>query len=939
MTPERWERLKGIFEVALQEPPQEREAFLDRVCGDSELRTEARKLLAAHDHAGSFIEDSPMAGLAAAHVEPAPESRVGRRIGPYRLLAEIGRGGMGTVYRAVRDDDQYRKEVAIKLVQDQGSGFALDRFLNERQILAGLDHPHIARLLDGGTTSDGRPYLVMDLVEGEPIDAYCRRRALDVKARLELFREVCGAVQYAHQNLVVHRDIKPGNILVTLDGAPKLLDFGIAKLLRAGDDLRSPQATVTQFRALTLDYASPEQVRGQPITTASDVYSLGVLLYELLTGRRPHAAGSGTHEEVERAIVDEEPPRPSTVVRELRGDLDNILMMALRKEPSRRYVSVDQFAQDIRRHLEHLPVLARKDTAAYRVSKFIARHKAGVAVAALVMVTLLSALGVTLRQVRIARAERARAELRFNDVRALANSLIFEIHDSIGNLPGATPARKVLLERALHYLDTLAKEANRDSSLQRELASAYERIGQLQGHAMESNLGDSEGALASYEKAMAIWESVARANPDNTTDQLNVAIGRRMLALMFNSTGRPRVREELEGALVISGRLLERAPTDSRVLRERSVELEWLSGLQSDAGDNEAALQSLRSALQITESLSKANPQDPLLRRGIAVDRIKIANALATLGSRNDALDMNRSGLDIFESLARDESDAGSRRRLGVSLWFRGNILMMNRDFPSALESYRRSFAILETMEKADPQNALLQQDVSGSTAGMGWALEHLGKHQDGRDALDHAIASLEEIRKHNPSYVDVPYVLGQIQMWKGEALAKAGNARGALDSYRKGLANLEITLKGSPTPKNRCDVAAALARVGQALALMKSAQEASATYQRALEMTEPLASAKPPNILALYAVADVYFGLGELAKMAAKHSLATSGQQRQQWAEACEWYHKSANAWRQISNPGVLTPSGFVCGNPQEVSGASALCEATLRKLASTQP
>jgi non-specific serine/threonine protein kinase/serine/threonine-protein kinase len=488
-------------------------------------------------------------------------------------------------------------------------------------------------------------------------------------------------------------------------------------------------------------------------------------------------------------------------------------------------------------------------------------------------------------------------------------------------------------------LDTLAKEASRDSSLQRELATAYERIGQLQGNTMESHLGDSQGALASYEKAMAIWESVARANPDNTTDQLSLATGHRMLSLMLSGIGRPGVRDQLEQALLISGRLLQRAPTGPLVLRERSVELEWISGAHSDSGDYQAALQSLRSALLITEGLSKASPQDPLLRRGIAVDRIKIANALAMLGSRNDALDMNRSGLELFESLARDESDAGSRRRLGVSLWFRGNILMMSGDVPSALQSYRRSLAILETMEKADPKNALLQQDVSGSTAGMGCALEHLGKHKDGRDALDRAIATLEEIRKHNPSYMDVPYVLGQTQIWKGEALAKAGNARGALDSYRRGLANLEMVMKGSPTPKYRCDVAAALTKVGQALALMKTTQEASATYQKALEMTEPLASAKPPNVVALYAVADVYFGLGELAKMAAKQSPPTSGQQRQHWTEAREWYQKSADAWRQIPNPGIVTPSGFACGNPQAVSGASALCEATLRKLASTQP
>ncbi len=895
MTPDHWERLKEIFQAALEEPRPEREAFLDRVCTDPGLRTEARKLLAAHDQADSFIEDSPVVGVAAAHTEPAPESWVGRRIGPYRLLAEIGRGGMGAVYRALRDDDQYRKEVAIKLVQDQGSGFVLDRFLNERQILAGLEHPHIARLLDGGTTSDGRPYLVMDLVEGEPIDLYCLRRALDVRARLGLFREVCAAVQYAHQNLVVHRDIKPGNILVTRDGTPKLLDFGIAKLLRAGGDLRSPQATVTQFRALTLDYASPEQVQGQSITTASDVYSLGVLLYELLTGRRPHALESRTHTEVERAIVSEEPPRPSTLVRELRGDLDNILMMALRKEPSRRYASVDQLAQDIRRHLDDLPVLARRDTAAYRISKFVLRYKAGVVVAALVMVALLAALGVTLRQVRIARVERTRAELRFNDVRALANSLIFEVHDSIRNLPGATATRKVLLERALHYLDTLAKEASRDSSLQRELATAYERIAQLQGNTMEASLGDSEAALASYEKAMAIWEFLARANPDNSTDQLSVATGHRILSMMLGNTGRPGVLEQLEQALLISGRLLARKPTDPSILRERSIEVEWFSSAQSDSGDYKGALESLRSALRITEGLSRADPQDPSLRRGIAVDR--------------------------------------------VSLWFRGNILMMNGDVPAALESYRRSLAILEPMEIADPRNAVLQQDVSGSTAGAGWALEHQGKHKDGGSALDRAIATLEEIRKHNPSYSDVPHVLGQTQIWKGEALAKAGNTLGALTSYRKGLANLEVVMKGSPTPIARCDVAAALTKVAQALASMENTQEALATYRRALEMTEPLIAAKPPNVVALYAVADAYFGMGELARMAAKANPATSGQQRRLWIEARQWYRKSTDAWRQIPNPGVVTPSGFTCVKAQEISGAAELCEAILRKLALPRP
>jgi serine/threonine protein kinase/tetratricopeptide (TPR) repeat protein len=408
---DRWQRAKDLFGSALEREPGQRNAFLAEACrGDETLRQEIESLLAAHEEAGTT------AGAIAA------DSLSGRRIGPYQLIHRIGQGGMAMVYLATRADDQYRKRVAIKLIlPGLHTDELLRRFRNERQTLAALDHPNIVRLLDGGETEDRLPYLVMDYVEGTPITDYCHARRLSTAERLLLFRTVCGAISYAHQRLVIHRDLKPGNLLVTADGTPKLLDFGIAKLLNpeAGATL---VVTRTGQRLMTPHYASPEQVRGEPLTNSTDVYSLGVVLYELLTGHRPHRFKAQSPLEIERAICEEEPVKPSTAVtrshehttadgtsivatpeavsrtREgdpkklssrLHGDLDAIVMMALRKEPQRRYSSVYEFSEDIRRHLEGLPVKARPSTIIYRGTKFLHRYK-GATVA--LFVALVSAL-------------------------------------------------------------------------------------------------------------------------------------------------------------------------------------------------------------------------------------------------------------------------------------------------------------------------------------------------------------------------------------------------------------------------------------------------------------------------------------------------------------------------------------------------------------------
>ena len=434
IAPDNWGRAKQLFEVALELEPSERQNFLAQNCDDEILRQQVEQLILNYQHAGSFL-DNPVVDPQIPGPDPSPKTpkpelgggnsgsgdltatatsaeiqdpMVGRHLGAYKLIRRVGQGGMAAVYLAARADDEFHKQVAVKIVQPGlDSQNLLKRFRNERQTLAGLDHPNIVKLLDAGSTSEGLPYLVMDYVEGCPIDDYCDLHKLRVDDRLQAFSKVCEAVQYAHQKGVIHRDLKPGNIFVTADGTPKLLDFGIAKVLNPEPSSQTLLSTQTGTRCMTPAYASPEQMRGKPITSATDVYSLGVVLYELLSGHRPYRLTQHTPAEIERAICEQDPDTPSTAVnrvetdtsaegvpitktpelvsetregdpeklrRRLRGDLDNIVLKALQKEPERRYGSVQEFSEDIERHLQHLPVSARKSTLAYRASKFVQRH-------------------------------------------------------------------------------------------------------------------------------------------------------------------------------------------------------------------------------------------------------------------------------------------------------------------------------------------------------------------------------------------------------------------------------------------------------------------------------------------------------------------------------------------------------------------------------------
>jgi hypothetical protein len=636
---------------------------------------------------------------------PVAGARVERRVGAYRLVRELGQGGMGTVHLAVRDDDQFHKEVALKVLRgDLGSDDAVARFLDERQILATLEHPHIVRLLDGGSTDDGLPFLVMEYVVGLPITRYCDTFGLSVRQVIELFLGVCTAVQVAHQRLIVHRDLKPSNILVAGDGTPKLLDFGIAKLLGAGP--REAQ-TRTGANLFTPEYGSPEQVRGQPITVATDVYALGAVLYELLSGARAH------HFELEGlagmmdTICEQTPRRPSEVApparqRLLAGDLDNIVLKALSKEPAQRYGSVEQLADDLRRHLDGRPVLARANTWAYRAGKLVRRHRGSLAALLLVLTALSGATFYALKQARM-------AERRLRDVQRLASTLLFETDGK-----GATEARELIVSRALEYLDALAAELGDDPALSLELARGYVKVGGMQAHVRLPSLGRPRDALSSYDKALRIYRALQTAGRDDEPLRWGLAEALFDVGYLYRWEGNYDLarRTLLEGLGLVDG--MAGSPTFDHNVAALGLFTLWT--LDKDA----RALPEMRATSQRALDLASAwvardGSADARYWLGMAHGYRAFEDELA--GDPDAALvAYGQASLDLDRLLA-DAPDAESYRSdLAQLLWRQSRVLGGRGDgelwmadlghLGEAEATLRRSLALIEGLEARDSKDA-----------------------------------------------------------------------------------------------------------------------------------------------------------------------------------------------------------------------------------------
>lgn len=968
MTPERWQKVKTILSLVLEADPTERSFCLDKACADDpSLRWDVESFLLVEEQEKNVLGDGLPLGASREEDKKILNSRIGRRIGPYLIVEEIGVGGMGEVYRAFRADDQYRKEVAIKMIcAGQDSKFVVARFKNERQALASLDHVNIARLLDGGTTEAGVPYLVMELIDGQPINEYCDRHRLAITDRLQMFLQVCAAVQFAHQRLIIHRDLKPSNILVTADGIPKLLDFGIAKVLDLSSFSECAEPTISMFRLLTPAYASPEQVNGEQVTTASDVYSLGVILYELLTGHRPYPTAGHVPHEIAQAVCEFEPEKPSNVAwrssdhanseavremsiaptlsvhdgspeklgRRLRGDLDNIVLMALRKEPLRRYSSVEQMAIDIRRHLANLPVSASADTLRYRMSKFIRRHKGGVAAATALALTILTGLAATLYEAHQARVQQLRAERRFGDVRELANSLVFDLHDSIQDLPGATPARKLLVERALRYLDGLSRDSASDTSLQRELGAAYEKIGTVQGNPFGANLGDTGGALESYGKSLVIRSTLSRADPGNLPDRLAVARTQRLIAAILSNRGDIDSLAKLRSAAETAQQALAVAPSNPTALEEIEADYYLLAILLDSRGEYQGAAEYLEDELKIANTRWQFRSGDHALQRDLGRVETKLGYALARSGSRKEGLNHTQHGLELLEASAADLNDAESRRWLGLAHWMMGDILLLDGDARGALRSYESQRQIDLALATADPTNAVVQYDLGCATARVGNAKALSENTRGGLALLNRAANMFEEQIARDPAYVEPRFCLAGTLVWTGDAFVTKGQYAQALVSYQRALdiwRSLASHFEGTGI---EADIAVIEEKVGYALMKRKKTTDASRELKQAIEIAETIATANPGIPEAQYAVAEGCFAMGELSRTLASNLNSGPRDQIQGWSDARYWYQRAAEAWRKISDPGARTPVGWACGNPRQVSAALATCERELLRL-----
>ena len=848
LSAEEWAQAQEVFNAAVDLPLENRSLLLDRLCsGNKKVRDEVESLLASDELARSFIED-PAAAIPRDFPEESEEELAGRQFGAYRIIREIGRGGLGAVYLAERADEAYEKQVALKLVRrGLDTEDILQRFRHERQILAQLEHPNIARLIDAGSTPAGLPYFVMEYVEGAILTNYCEAGQVGVTQRLRLFRKVCEAVTYAHQRLVIHRDLKPSNILVTADGVPKLLDFGIAKVLHSDDPLAA--VTMTGVRVLTPEYASPEQIRGESISTSSDIYSLGVLLYELLTGQKPYRLTTRSPEELSRAITEQDPERPSTAVvrrsdnpKSLKGDLDNIVLMALRKEPERRYATVEQFSEDIRRHLEGLPVLAHKDTFSYRASKFVRRNKTGVIAAVLFALAIIAGMAATLWQSHIAQTERARAEKRFNDVRQLANSNLFEVYPEVENLEGSIKAREAILKNALKYLDSLAHETGDDLELKSELASAYEKVGDVQG-AVNLSLGDYKTSFETYGKARELREAVSRADPDNLEAKERLAnnyqtlgrnswnddrtrdaeefyreslkLRRELVAakpdsveanndlayLLILAGAIPELSYQVESALVyfnealaIIEKELVQQPEHVGLRKSLTLLMKYLGRIKAAQKDYSGALGDLNRAVAISRELAEQFAQDFKLQRDVWQSEKQICQLYNNKG--DDGLGAVAACRQTVEfpraALQKEPENVGLQTDLAGAYWDMARALNLAKDYPRAVEQADAALKIINGLIEKFPESAERKQYRAKYRTSKAESLVELAQFDQALAELQAVQETLREIIKLDPAVTSCRWDLSNAYRLSAQALHRKGENAKAVESVDQAIAVVE---------------------------------------------------------------------------------------------------------------------------------------------------
>lgn len=776
--------VREAFYRVLETSAPERDALLAGL--PPELRSEVLSLVAAHESAGNFLDVSGEMLL--------PE---GQTIGPYRILARIGHGGMGIVYRARRDDGEFRREVAIKLVAGRLFGPEAERrFIRERSILALLDHPHIVRMIDGGVWQ-GHRFLVMELVAGQPVTTYAATRGLALRARLELFQEICQAIHYAHQNLIMHRDLKPSNILVTDEGQIKVLDFGIARLL---DPLSPDESETTILNPFTLSCASPEQVRGERLTLSTDIYSLGLLLYELLTESNPQA--SGTREEITRRIVTGQIAAPGKTASGLSRDIDAMVLKALSVEPQRRYASAGEMSADIGRFLEDRPVLAQTPSRLYQFVRFVARNKALSATFAALMLAILAGSGASLWQARRADRQRVIAQRRFDEARRLTYTVIHEIQPQLAGINGTLTVRKALIEKTLSYLEALAKDAADSPALLRELIDGYVELAGVAASVGQANLGDVEKARQILAKAQAVADTLNRVEP-STPDSLRtlgdfyrasaqhaVSYGQRDVAVGYARQsmdaadklaamrGDYTSRDEVALAAVALAGLLSDA--GARVaLYERALGI-WRAELHKGRDDAKLAanvalmyrnistawgddrhfaeaLESAGKARDLDADLLQQNPSSPKAQMNLSFDLTAIGSAYADMG--NPAAGRPYLGQSVAlrqQVAAENPDDRRASERLAYAVFILANCEEDLGDRLAARRGFERAVGIYDRLSKKGP---LVSQSVlkfAMSNYRLGRFETQAGQRSEGCRSFRRSAELIEEYNAREPSGAEI---------------------------------------------------------------------------------------------------------------------------------------------------------------------------------------
>ncbi len=897
MTPERFARVDELFNAALDLPANERHSFLERECtGDPEMLLEVRAMVDADADPGATIDSAMVAG-AEAWAIATEEQAIGQRLGPYRLTGFLGRGGMGAVFRAVRDDSAFEKEVAIKLLRGGlDSRSVLRRFEQERQILARLEHPHIARLLDGGTGANGMPYLVMEFVEdGVTVTEHCTEAALPLERRLLLFLDICSAVGYAHQSLIVHRDLKPGNILVDKSGSVKLLDFGIARVL---SDTADQTVTVAGAQMLTPEYASPEQVRGEPVTTATDVYSLGIILYELLTGRKAQAIEETSLAGIARAVCETIPVRPSQAAdpnglirgRDLRGDLDNIVLKALHKDRDRRYPSVEQFAEDIRSYLQGMPVKARPDSFGYRTSKFFRRNRVSVALGTAALLMLSASTFLLWRQVQATQS-------RFAQVRHLSNAFLFEFHDAIAPLPGSTQARKLVVEKGLQYLEALAADSVNDSQLAREVGLGYLRVGDVQGDPLGSNIGDTKGALESYRKSVQLLDRAWR-------EEGRTPAGRRNLQTAFHKlASAQRIGNDSKGALesfrrslVHGEEFLKSTPGDVESMRMLARTHDQIGRMVMNVGIDEALAQA-RRAVEIREELNFNGVGDRKALSELGSSYATLGLVLARMGKTGEALGAYQKSLVLQERLLTTRMDDVSQHRtvmiamshVGDTL---GNPNMLNLGkFKDAAATYEKVVEKGRWLVAVDPSDKKAQVDLSFGLLRWANTLRAAGDRAAALRAMEEARTLLRRLTAEDPGNARLGQNLASLLYSFAEVYEDAKQWDRAIAGANEAIAMSRALLKEDPSDAGSSRlVLTALSRLPDWYAATGRKEEAAKTAGEAGRLAQAaiFTKSKEPRVRFLAA---------RSFEVAAQYELALSK----------DWTARAEAEWAAMEKEGLL--------------------------------